>query len=82
MTGTAANFDQEQLVPDTDYVYWPVPGNDGVFQWLADSFVLPTGAPNEAGTKCWLETVGSAEGQKAVQHQEGLDPGPHRRQRR
>ncbi len=71
---TAANFDQEQLVPDTDYVYWPVPGNDGVFQWLADSFVLPTGAPNEAGTKCWLQTVGSAEGQKEFNTKKGSIP--------
>ena len=50
------------------------PGNTGVFQWLADSFVLPVGARNPDGTKCWLKTVGSAEGQKAFNTKKGSIP--------
>jgi glucose/mannose transport system substrate-binding protein len=58
----------------TDYSYSVFPGNTGVFQWLADSFVLPVGAANPEGTKCWLKTVGSAEGQKAFNTKKGSIP--------
>jgi glucose/mannose transport system substrate-binding protein len=57
-----------------DYGYTPFPGNGETFQWLADSFVLPKGAPNVDGTKCWLKTVGSAEGQKAFNTKKGSIP--------
>jgi glucose/mannose transport system substrate-binding protein len=57
-----------------DYSYSPFPGNTGVYQWLADSFVLPKGAKNPEGTKCWLKTVGSAEGQKAFNTKKGSIP--------
>lgn len=58
----------------TDYSYSVFPGNTGVFQWLADSFVLPKGANNPDGTKCWLKTVGSAAGQKAFNTKKGSIP--------
>ncbi len=57
-----------------DYSYTAFPGNTGVFQWLADSFVLPKGAKNVPGTECWLKTVGSAEGQKAFNTKKGSIP--------
>jgi len=57
-----------------DYSYTVFPGNTGVFQWLADSFVLPKGAKNVPGTECWLKTVGSAEGQKAFNTKKGSIP--------
>jgi len=57
-----------------DYSFSVFPGNTGVFQWLADSFVLPKGAKNVAGTECWLKTVGSAEGQKAFNTKKGSIP--------
>lgn len=57
-----------------DYGYAPFPGNTGAFQWLADSFVLPKGAKNADGTRCWLKTVGSAEGQKAFNTKKGSIP--------
>ncbi len=57
-----------------DYSYSVFPGNTGVYQWLADSFVLPKGAKNPDGTKCWLKTVGSAEGQKAFNTKKGSIP--------
>jgi glucose/mannose transport system substrate-binding protein len=57
-----------------DYGYFTFPGNGATFQWLADSFVLPKGAKNPEGTKCWLKTVGSAEGQKAFNTKKGSIP--------
>jgi glucose/mannose transport system substrate-binding protein len=57
-----------------DYAFSVFPGNTGTFQWLADSFVLPKGSPNPDGTKCWLKTVGSAEGQKAFNTKKGSIP--------
>jgi glucose/mannose transport system substrate-binding protein len=57
-----------------DYSYSPFPGNDGVYQWLADSFVLPVGARNPEGTKCWLKTVGSSAGQRAFNTKKGSIP--------
>ncbi|WP_402463078.1 ABC transporter substrate-binding protein [Isoptericola aurantiacus] len=57
-----------------DYIYFPVPGTDGTFDFLADSFTMPVGAPNPDGTKAWLETVGSAEGQEAFNKAKGSIP--------
>jgi len=57
-----------------DYGYFVFPGNGDTFQWLADSFVLPKGAKNPDGTKCWLKAVGSAEGQKAFNTKKGSIP--------
>jgi glucose/mannose transport system substrate-binding protein len=70
----AANLDLEGLAAPDDYVYWPAPGTDGTYQWLADSFVLPVGAPNAAGTECWLEVVGSADGQREFNVAKGSIP--------
>src|SRR5262249_50128647 len=67
----AADLDAKSF---KDYNYTVFPGNTGVYQWLADSFVLPKGAPNPDGTKCWLKTVGSAEGQKAFNTKKGSIP--------
>jgi glucose/mannose transport system substrate-binding protein len=58
----------------TDYAFSVFPGTTGTFQWLADSFVLPTGAKNPDGTRCWLKTVGSANGQKAFNTRKGSIP--------
>lgn len=57
-----------------DYAWFTFPGNGTTFQWLADSFVLPKGAKNAEGTKCWLKTVGSADGQKAFNTKKGSIP--------
>jgi glucose/mannose transport system substrate-binding protein len=61
-------------VAESAYTYWPAPGTDGVFQYLADSFTLPTNGKNPEGTKCWLKTVGSADGQKAFNTKKGSIP--------
>ena len=61
-------------VPDSAYTYWPSPGTAGNFQYLADSFTLPTNGANPDGAKCWLKVVGSAEGQKAFNTKKGSIP--------
>jgi len=57
-----------------DYGYFAFPGNGDAYQWLADSFVLPKNAKNAEGAKCWLKTVGSAEGQEAFNKEKGSIP--------
>jgi glucose/mannose transport system substrate-binding protein len=57
-----------------DYGYFVFPGNGTAYQWLADSFVLPKGAKDVDGTKCWLKVVGSAAGQKAFNTKKGSIP--------
>ena len=59
---------------DSDYVTFPVPGTDGVFDFLADSFTMPVGGPNPAGTEAWLDTIASAEGQEAFNKAKGSIP--------
>ena len=69
-----AAFDEAGKEAGTDFIYFPVPGTDGVFNFLADSFTLPVGAPHPDGAKAWLETVGSAEGQTAFNKAKGSIP--------
>ncbi|EMY32383.1 extracellular solute-binding protein [Arthrobacter crystallopoietes BAB-32] len=69
-----AKFEQDGKVAGEDYVYWPVPGTDGVFNYLADSFTLPKGAPNPGGTLAWLQTISSPEGQTAFNKAKGSIP--------
>jgi glucose/mannose transport system substrate-binding protein len=71
---TAGALKEQGLAQDKDWIWMPVPGTDGIFDFLADSFTLPVGAPNEAGAKAWLKTVGSAEGQKAFNTKKGSIP--------
>ena len=69
-----AEFADKGKKEQTDYQYFPVPGTDGVFDFLADSFTLPKGAKNPGGTKDWLMLIGSAEGQKAFNLAKGSIP--------
>lgn len=57
--------------PNTDYGWTPVPGSAGVFQFLADSFVLATGAPHQEAALQWLKVAGSKEGQEAFNSANG-----------
>jgi glucose/mannose transport system substrate-binding protein len=56
------------------YGWAPVPGTDGTFQWLSDSFVLPVGAKNRDGAIAWLTVAGSREGQDAFNPVKGSIP--------
>lgn len=71
---TAGAFKEQGLVDGKDYTWFPVPGQEGVFDFLADSFTLPVGAPNEEGAKAWLKTVGGADGQQAFNTKKGSIP--------
>lgn len=69
-----AEFNTKGKKDGVDYTYFPVPGTDGVFDFLADSFTLPKGAKNPDGAKDWLNLVGSADGQKAFNLKKGSIP--------
>ena len=69
-----AQFASKDQVDGEDYTYFAVPGTDGVFDFLADSFTLPAGAKNPEGAKDWLRLVGSEEGQKAFNLAKGSIP--------
>jgi glucose/mannose transport system substrate-binding protein len=70
----AGSLIDQGLVEGEDFTWFPVPGQDGVFDFLADSFTLPEGAPNEEGAKAWLKTVGGATGQEAFNTKKGSIP--------
>lgn len=69
-----AAFDSQGKKAGDDYIYFPVPGTDGVFDFLADSFTLPKGAKHPGGTKAWLSTISSKEGQIAFNKVKGSIP--------
>lgn len=69
-----AQFDTKEKKYDVDYVAFPTPGTKGTFDFLADSFTLPVGAPNPGGARDWLSLVGSAEGQQAFNLKKGSIP--------
>ncbi|MFC8801714.1 ABC transporter substrate-binding protein [Promicromonospora sp. NPDC057138] len=69
-----AAFEEQKKELGTDFTAAPVPGTDGTFDFLADSFTLPVGAPHPDGAKAWLETVGSLDGQVAFNKAKGSIP--------
>lgn len=69
-----AAFDGAGKKWSQDYYTWPVPGTQGVFDFLADSFTLPVGAKNADATKAWLKTISSPEGQVAFNTVKGSIP--------
>ena len=69
-----AAFVQSGKTYNTDYTTWATPGTEGVFDFLADSFTLPVGAPQEAAANDWLTTISSADGQKAFNIAKGSIP--------
>ncbi|NDJ35005.1 MAG: carbohydrate ABC transporter substrate-binding protein [Chloroflexi bacterium] len=58
-------FRSQDLVVGEDYDWVLVPGTEGVFQFLSDSFVLSVGAENREGALAFLTVAGSREGQEA-----------------
>lgn len=67
-------FRELGLEPNTGYVWAPVPGTAGNFQFLSDSFVLAVGAPDRDAAIAWLKTAGSIEGQDAFNPVKGSIP--------
>jgi glucose/mannose transport system substrate-binding protein len=69
-----ASFQQAGYTYGKQYTAFPTPGSVGVFDFLADSFTLPTGAVHDKAARSWLLTVSSAEGQKALSLTKGSIP--------
>lgn len=69
-----AAFTQAGQTWGTEYTTWPTPGTEGIFDFLADSFTLPVGAPHEEAATDWLNTISSEEGQKAFNTAKGSIP--------
>ncbi|MFO7679088.1 MAG: extracellular solute-binding protein, partial [Chloroflexota bacterium] len=67
-------FRELGAVPGEGYVWAPVPGTAGNFQFLSDSFVLPVGAPHRDAAIAWLTVAGSKEGQDAFNPVKGSIP--------
>lgn len=58
----------------TDINSFTMPGKENDFDFLADSFTLPTNTKNPEGTKDWLRFVGSADAQAAFNKIKGAIP--------
>ncbi|TDE22946.1 carbohydrate ABC transporter substrate-binding protein [Nonomuraea mesophila] len=58
----------------TDFDWAPVPGTEGTYMWLSDSFTLPKGAKNREGAEAWLKVAASKEGQDAFNPLKGSIP--------
>lgn len=55
----------------TGYGWAPVPGTQGIFVALSDSFAAARGARNQANLQDWLKLAGSKEGQEAFNPKKG-----------
>ena len=67
-------FRELGMEPNAEYGWAPVPGTDGVFQFLSDSFVLPVNAPHRDAALAWLTVAGSQAGQDAFNPVKGSIP--------
>jgi glucose/mannose transport system substrate-binding protein len=54
-----------------DYGWAPVPGTQGIFDALSDSFAAAKGAKNQENLMNWLKVAGSKEGQEAFNPKKG-----------
>lgn len=62
------------LAYEEEYNAAATPGSDGVFDWLSDSFTLPSGAQNKGAAEEWLKVAGSQAGQDAFNVLKGSVP--------
>ncbi|MBX3194852.1 MAG: extracellular solute-binding protein [Microbacteriaceae bacterium] len=69
-----SSFQRAGFITGKQYSAAPAPGTARVFDFLADSFTLPTGAVHDEAAQAWLLTVASAEGQKALSLTNGSIP--------
>jgi len=60
--------------PVTGYNWTAVPGTNGVYDWLSDSFTLPKGAPHRAAAVQWLGFLGSKKAQDTFNPLKGSIP--------
>lgn len=69
-----AAFDSADKTYNEDYIAFPVPGTEGVFDFLADSFTLPVGAGNVGCAQAWLDSISGKDGQVAFNSIKGSIP--------
>jgi glucose/mannose transport system substrate-binding protein len=62
------------LKPKTGYGWTAVPGSNGVYVWLSDSFTLPKSAPHRAAAIKWLGFLGSKRAQDTFNPVKGSIP--------
>jgi glucose/mannose transport system substrate-binding protein len=67
-------FTSNGWAPDVDFGFAPVPGTDGTFTVVTDTFALPKDIKNPENTMLWLETVASQAGQDAFNPLKGSIP--------
>jgi glucose/mannose transport system substrate-binding protein len=67
-------FTANGWVPGEDFGWAPVPGAQGTFTVVTDSFALPQGVKNPENARLWLETLASVEGQDAFNPLKGSIP--------
>ena len=60
--------------PNEEFGWMPVPGTEGTFIVVTDTFGLPKGAPNPENAKKWLKTIASVEGQDTFNPIKGSIP--------
>lgn len=67
-------FKELKKTPKVDFGWMPVPGTQGNFQFLSDSFTLALNAPHRDAAIAWLTICGSKEGQDAFNPVKGSIP--------
>ena len=60
--------------PSSGYNWAAVPGTNGVYDWLSDSFTLAKGAPHRAAAVQWLAFLGSKKAQDTFNPLKGSIP--------
>jgi glucose/mannose transport system substrate-binding protein len=60
--------------PGEEFGWMPVPGTEGSFVVVTDTFGLPKGAPNPENAKKWLKTIASKAGQDTFNPIKGSIP--------
>jgi glucose/mannose transport system substrate-binding protein len=66
--------DNLALKPGRDYGWTAVPGTNGVYDWLSDSFTLPRGAAHRDAAIKWLAFLGSKRAQDTFNPVKGSIP--------
>ena len=67
-------FTSKGWSPDVDFGWAPVPGTDGTFTVVTDSFAQPRDAANPENAQLWLATLASVEAQDAFNPLKGSIP--------
>jgi glucose/mannose transport system substrate-binding protein len=67
-------FTANGWAPETDFGWSPVPGTDGTFTVVTDTFAIPLDIQNQDNAIAWLDTLASVEGQDAFNPKKGSIP--------